>query len=54
MQVFNTVGKLVYEQVIPRTGGLVRIDVADWPAGIYLVKIRGRNSEGIQKLIVAR
>lgn len=54
LQGFSTIGKLVFEKTLPAAVGNVQLDVADWPAGIYLMKIQTPNAEGTKKLIIGR
>jgi TolB protein len=54
LQVFSTNGKLIVEQALPAAVGNVQLDVADWPAGIYLMKIQTSETAGAQKLIISR
>lgn len=47
--VLNTGGQLLIEQAL--TEAVTSIDISSFPPGVYFVKIRGRNSISVQKMI---
>lgn len=49
VQIFNTLGAMVYEQAINQSSTLINMNV---PAGIYFVKVSGQEKTLSQKLII--
>ena len=49
LQIFNTFGALVYEQIITETATFINLPAK---AGIYFVKVGGKDKTAVRKLII--
>jgi hypothetical protein len=56
IQVYNTVGDLVYERnKVPVNGNVkLSINIQSVPSGIYMVKFTGRTEQMIRKMVIKR
>ena len=56
VQVFNTLGELVWEETRPTFEGsiLLQVDAAQWPVGFYTVKARHGQQQQIVKVLLER
>jgi hypothetical protein len=52
IEIMNPLGQVIYSESVNNVSGniLKKIDLSNQPAGIFLVKISGENSEAVQKI----
>ena len=53
LQIFTQYGKMIYNEDIKNSGRInERINVSDYPAGIYILKINTSGNEYLKKVII--
>ena len=53
IQIFDMYGRQIQMiQGAARSGGEVQLSVRQWPAGVYIVQVTGREKQEILKLVV--
>ena len=53
LEVFDALGRLVFEETVPPYAALREVNCADWPAGLYSVVLRGSGRVlGVERVLV--
>lgn len=50
LRIYDVQGKQVYDRILNNT--LIKIDVEDWPSGLYTIEVMSKGDKAVEKLII--